>query len=113
MGDAPASSGAATDAMPVPDAENRCFTIAGLASPQLLPRLIGLFAQQNLLPRQLHMDRGSDMMALHIVQDALDEQRAGIILEKMLVLPEVSSASLASGRSTLAIPGPEPEHGGG
>lgn len=81
---------------PVPAAAGCCFTIAGLASPQLLPRLLGLFAQQDLLPLRLRMDRGTDTMALHIVQDALDERRAGIILQKMLALPEVSSASLAA-----------------
>jgi hypothetical protein len=59
------------------------FAIAGDACPQLALRLLGLFAQQDLLPAEVTIRHSDEGLDIAIVQSALDCQRAGIIADKM------------------------------
>jgi hypothetical protein len=59
------------------------FAIAGDACPQLALRVLGLFAQQDLLPAEVTIRCSEDALDIAIVQPALDPLRAGIIAEKM------------------------------
>jgi hypothetical protein len=59
------------------------FAIAGDACPQLALRLLGLFAQQDLLPAEVTIRCNLDAVEMAIIQPGLDPHRAGIIAEKM------------------------------
>lgn len=70
------------------------FVVRGEASSQLPLRLMGLFAQQGLLPLSFELRREGAGLAVTIVQDELDTHRASIILEKMRGLIDVDHAQL-------------------
>ncbi len=70
------------------------FVVTGEASSQLPLRLMGLFAQQGLIPLFFELRRGGTGITVSIVQDQLDPHRASIILEKMLGLIDVDQAQL-------------------
>ncbi len=70
------------------------FVVEGAASAQLPLRLLGLFAQQDLLPDTICLTRSTAGIAMRITEASLDAHRAGVILAKMQALPEVVSAML-------------------
>lgn len=74
------------------------FVVEGTASSQLPLRLLGFFAQQDLLPETVCMTRSNSGIAMRIVEATLDQHRADVILAKMQALPEVASALLAQGQ---------------
>ena len=59
------------------------FAIAGDACPQLALRVLGLFAQQDLIPAEVTIRCDAEALDIAIVQPALDPRRADIIAEKM------------------------------
>ena len=71
--------------------KRKVFVIEGLASAQLPLRLLNYFAQQDLLPDEFDMRRSKVGIAMRIVDAALDDLRAAIILAKIQALPEVAS----------------------
>lgn len=81
----------------------KVFVIEGVATPQLPLRLLNYFAQQDLLPEAIDMRRSPLGIAMRIVDAALDNQRAAIILVKIQTLPDVASALLEP-YDTPAIP---------
>ena len=72
----------------------RVFVVEGLASAQLPLRLLNYFAQQDLLPESVDLRRSPLGIAMRIVDAALDEHRAAIVLAKMQALPDVASAQI-------------------
>ena len=62
------------------------FVITGAACPQLPLRLLGLFAQRELIPRDVAIRCADDTLAITVIQDALDAHHAGIIAAKMRAL---------------------------
>ena len=62
------------------------FVIAGAACPQLPLRLLGLFAQRELIPRDVAIRTGDDTLDIVVIQDALDPHHAEIIAAKMRAL---------------------------
>lgn len=79
------------------------FVVQGATSPQLPLRLLGFFAQQDLLPETICLTRSHAGIAMRIVEATLDEHRASVILAKMQALPEVASALLAHGKSAACL----------
>ncbi len=71
------------------------FVVEGAASAQLPLRLLGFFAQQDLLPDTVCLTRSTAGIAVRIAEANLSAHRARVILAKMRALPEVVSAILA------------------
>lgn len=86
-------------------AAGHVFVVEGAASSQLPLRLLGFFAQQDLLPETVCMTRSTAGIAMRIVEATLDEHRAGVILAKMRALPDVASALLAHSAGASCIIG--------
>lgn len=76
------------------EASARTFLVIACSCPQTMMRVLGLFAQQALVPVSVEMHRYGDLSSLRILQDQLDERFAGIILEKIRSIPTVQSAVL-------------------
>lgn len=72
----------------------KVFDIEGIASAQLPMRLLGLFAQQDLLPHVITMRRSRNGLVMRIVEKTLDDHRAAVILAKMQSFVEVEIATL-------------------
>jgi len=62
------------------------FDIVGAACPQLPLRLLGLFAQQNLMPSEVTIRCANDLLDMVVVQHSLDAHRAEVVAEKMRAL---------------------------
>jgi len=70
------------------------FAIVGEACPQLALRVLGLLAQQDLLPSEVTI-RCGEALEMVVIQCALDAGRADILAEKMramVMVREVHSA---------------------
>lgn len=59
------------------------FFIDTAPDPQALPRLIGYFAQRNLVPERVGAEVRSGTLLVSIVQGGLEPPHAAIIAEKM------------------------------
>lgn len=70
------------------------YQVDGHACPQLYLRLLGLFAQQDLIPADIEGQQRDDALILNIVQPGLDRRRAEIIAEKMRMITTVRSVTL-------------------
>ncbi|UAJ11042.1 hypothetical protein [Polymorphobacter megasporae] len=86
-------------------APGHVFVVEGAASSQLPLRLLGFFAQQDLLPATICMTRSTSGLAMRIVEATLDEHRAGVILAKMQALPDVASALLTHSQGASCLIG--------
>lgn len=71
-----------------------CFLICGHASPDILSRVIGLFAQQALVPEVVWMRRIDEMALVRVEQDRIDGARALILAEKMRSIVTVRSVQM-------------------
>ena len=65
-------------------------------------RLLGFFAQQDLLPDSICLTRSAAGIAMRIAEATLDDHRARVILARMQALPDVASARLTLGEPTTA-----------
>lgn len=72
------------------------FEIEGSACPQLLGRLIGLFAQQHLVPDRVEATRAGETLAVRIAAGPIDPARAAIIEHKMRAIVAVGSVRTAA-----------------
>lgn len=72
------------------------FAVVGDASPQLPLRVLGLFAQQDVLPRAVTMTQQEDQVEIVIDCGDLSPHRAGIILAKIEMMVLVRIARLES-----------------
>lgn len=81
--------------MPVPfDTVTAAYSVRALADPQVVGRLLALFAQQDLIPERVRTQRVGDRLSVVVRQPAVSEQRAAVIAEKIRALVMVESVSL-------------------
>jgi hypothetical protein len=72
------------------------FQILAEAEPDLLCRVLNLFAMQYLIPQQLSVLRQDGMLMIEAHVDGLSAHRAQLIGEKMRNLIDVCSVSVES-----------------
>lgn len=72
------------------------YQLLAEAEPDLLCRVLNLFALQFLTPEQVHVQRQGDVLTLDIVIDGLSWHRAQVIAEKLRNLISVCSVDLLS-----------------
>lgn len=77
------------------------YQVDGHACPQLYLRLLGLFAQQDLIPADIEGQQRDEVLTLSIVQPGIDRRRAEIIAEKMRMITTVRSVTLTE---MVAVP---------
>jgi hypothetical protein len=78
------------------------FLVRGLASPDLLNRVVGLLAQQARIPSMVMSRRVGESLAIRIALDEIDGWRALILAEKMRALVMVQSVRLSRSSARLA-----------
>lgn len=61
----------------------RVIEIEGSPSPQFPLRVLGLFAQQDVLPKRVEIESEDDVCRMRLVEFHLDEFRSAIIAEKL------------------------------
>ena len=71
------------------------FTITAIADPALLPRILGFFAQDNLVPQRIksHHFKDGDLV-LDLCLNTISDQRASVIAEKLRQLIPVKHVHL-------------------
>lgn len=70
------------------------YTVRAISCPQIVSRLLGHFAQQNLVPASIRSRCWGDTLAIAIEQPDLSEHQAEVIAEKMRSIVTVTSVSL-------------------
>lgn len=70
------------------------YTVRASSNPHVVCRLLGLFAQQDLVPSLVRVRRHVDDMFVTIEQPEIDEHRAEVIAEKMRAMVLVASVVL-------------------
>jgi hypothetical protein len=70
------------------------FTIRAEVEPEILSRLLGYFAQLQLVPRWLEATQQGDTLQLQLLQPDLTTHRAEVIAQKMRSLVSVSTVDL-------------------
>ncbi|MDU9411663.1 hypothetical protein [Pseudomonas sp. zfem005] len=70
------------------------FTILAEADADILSRLLGYFAQLQLVPQWLESSRQGDELLLRVRQDGLTLHRAEVIAQKMRSLVSVFSVDV-------------------
>jgi len=71
------------------------YEIRATADPNVVPRLLALFAQRDLVPDMVRMRRRGHELAMVIEQSEVAEPAALIIAEKMRAIVTVTSVELA------------------
>lgn len=86
-----------SSAQPPPDPTIRHRLVArGELSPQLPLRVLGLFAQRNLLPDVFVARSQAETLLIELEVSGLDEGPAKVLLEKVRAIVEIDTASLVS-----------------
>jgi len=70
------------------------YQILAEAEPDLLVRVLNLFALQFLTPEQVNVQRLDDLLSIDIIMGGLSWHRAGVIAEKLRNLISVCSVNL-------------------
>lgn len=70
------------------------FTVRTLADPHAVGRLLGLFAQQELIPSAVRVRRLGSELSVSIQQPAISEKRAEVIAEEMRCMVAVAMVGL-------------------
>ena len=70
------------------------FSIFSAADPALLPHMIGLFAQDGLVPAQFHAERFGEEMHVDVEFDEIEASRADHFAEILRQLPLISAVHL-------------------
>ena len=71
------------------------YRIVAVSTPQVMLRILGLFAQQDRVPERVRMDVVEDMIWLALSVDGLTRHRAEIIAEKLRALIDTVTVDLA------------------
>ncbi|WP_263143877.1 hypothetical protein, partial [Pseudomonas sp. RIT-PI-AD] len=71
-----------------------CFAIEAEAEPEILCRLLGLFALHRVLPLDLQVRRQADRLQVRLLQDDLSRHRAEVIAEKIRSLVNVHGVAV-------------------
>lgn len=83
-------------ARPDPAATGRWrFSIVTDRSPQMILRVIGLFAQRDLIPETIRTNRHRGTISLIVEQDDLHDRQAVLIAEKIRAIVGTCSASVS------------------
>ena len=75
------------------------YQILAEAEPDLLVRVLNLFALQFLTPERVNLQRMDDLLSIDIVMGGLSWHRAQVIAEKLRNLISVCSVNLQSADS--------------
>ncbi len=81
------------------------YVVRAHACPHVVNRVVGLFAQQELIPSRLVVRQDGDALAIRLVQRDLPAHRAAVIAEKIRAMVAVESVRLAArsyGEASLA-----------
>lgn len=76
------------------------YQLLAEAEPDLLCRVLNLFAMQYLIAQQVNVQREEEMLSIDIVMDGLSWHRAWVIAEKLRNLISVCSVELHAADST-------------
>lgn len=80
------------------------YQILAEAEPDLLVRVLNLFALQFLTPEQVNVQRMDDLMSIDIVMGGFSWHRAQVIAEKLRNLISVCSVNLQNADSVWDAP---------
>lgn len=80
------------------------YQILAEAEPDLLVRVLNLFALQFLTPVQVNAQRLDDLLSIDIVIDGLSWHRAEVIAEKLRNLISVCSVNLQDADAAWSVP---------
>jgi hypothetical protein len=80
------------------------YQLLAEAEPDLLVRVLNLFALQFLTPQQVNVQRLDDLLSVDIVIDGLSWHRAQVIAEKLRNLISVCSVNLQNADSAWDAP---------
>ena len=86
------------------DAVTATYSVRASSNPHVVCRLLGLFAQQDLVPSLVRVRRLADDMFVTIQQAEIDEHRAEVIAEKMRAMVLVASVALECQLGLTATP---------
>lgn len=73
-----------------------CFHVTTDPCPQALLRILGLVAQQMLIPQSIACERNGDGLSARIAVEGLSPERAGILLAKISTIVTVREAVLTA-----------------
>lgn len=76
-------------------ARRSCFQVIALDSPQILLKLLGLFAARDLTPAVVRSAQERGRLQIEIMLDGMDEQMADIIEAKISAMVEVEECFLS------------------
>lgn len=68
------------------------FAVQAMADPQVLLRLMGLFAQRSIIPDQLICRQAGDVLLITIQAELPDEAVADLLLHKIRAFVSVDDA---------------------
>jgi hypothetical protein len=94
------STGRALRAAKTPRAALVRLHVSGDLCPNLLPRLLGMLAQFDLIPCGIALTKGARSLRLALDLDRADPRRADILLHKVEAIPTVRRARLTGIRRT-------------
>mgnify|MGYP003602269960 FL=1 len=80
------------------------YQILAEAEPDLLVRVLNLFALQFLTPEQVNVQRMDDLLSIDLVMGGLSWHRAQVIAEKLRNLISVCSVNLQNTDTAWAAP---------
>lgn len=80
------------------------YQILAEAEPDLLVRVLNLFALQFLTPEQVNVQRLDDLLSIDIIMGGLSWHRAGVIAEKLRNLISVCSVNLQNPDAAWGAP---------
>jgi len=80
------------------------YQILAEAEPDLLVRVLNLFALQFLTPEQVNVQRLDDLLSIDIIMGGLSWHRAGVIAEKLRNLISVCSVNLQNPDAAWCAP---------
>ena len=80
------------------------YQILAEAEPDLLVRVLNLFALQFLTPEQVNVQRMDDLLSIDLVMGGLSWHRAQVIAEKLRNLISVCSVNLQNTDTAWAEP---------
>ena len=75
--------------------DRREYRVVAARTPQVMLRILGLFAQQDFVPERVRMDVVDDMIWVALSVDGLTRHGAEIIAEKLRALVDTQTVDLA------------------
>lgn len=82
----------------------RIFGIKALSDAATLPRVLGIFAQRDIVPREMSCSRDGDFLLINIEIEALTLDTAEALLAKLRQVLAVERAHLAGAAPLSIVP---------